>query len=184
MNHKGTQVLETDRLILRPFRIEDAENMYHNWASDPEVTRFLTWPPHKSTDMTRAFLASVISQYDDPACYCWAIELKDSHELVGNISVVRTREDIASMDIGYCMGKAWWGKEIMPEALKRVITFLFEEVGVNRIAASHDVNNPKSGRVMDKAGMTQEGIWRAGDLNNQGVCDSVWHSILKSEYQS
>ena len=71
----------------------------------------------------------------------------------------------------------------MPEALRAVINYLFEEAGMNRIAATHDRNNPKSGRVMEKAGMKYEGILRQAGLNNQGVCDEVWYSILRCERQ-
>lgn len=181
MKNKGTKTMETDRLILRRFRLEDAGQMYENWASDPEVTKFLTWPTHADVNVTKTLLESWIGRYEDPATYNWVMELKSTHEVIGNISVVRLREDIAAADMGYCMGKAWWGQGYMPEALRAVIEFLFMEVGLNRIAACHDVNNPKSGRVMDKAGMKLEGIWRAAGKNNMGICDEVWHSILREE---
>lgn len=181
MNHKGTVRLETDRLILRQFKIEDAESMYHNWASDPEVTKFLTWPTHSDVSVSRCVLENWISRYAEPAFYNWGIELKATGELVGNISVVKVNEHVDGADIGYCMGRPWWGQGIMPEALGEVIVFLFDEVGANRVAATHDINNPKSGRVMDKAGMKQEGILRAAGRNNQGVCDEVWHAVLKDE---
>ena len=80
------------------------------------------------------------------------------------------------------MGKAWWGKGFMPEALRAVIEYFFDEVGVNRIAARHDAENPKSGRVMEKAGMKREGVLRASARNNLGIRDAVWYSILKEEY--
>lgn len=182
MENKGTKRLETDRLILRRFTAEDADSMFQNWASDSEVTRFLTWPPHTDVNVTRQLLAVWVNGYAELSRYNWAIELKETHELVGNISVVKLNEKTEEADMGYCMGKAWWGQGIMPEALRRVIVFLFEEVGVNRIAACHDVNNPKSGRVMEKAGMKQEGIWRQAGLNNQGICDAVWHAVLRSEF--
>ena len=183
MEHKGSRILETERLILRPFRLEDAELMYRNWASDPEVTKFLTWPAHANVELTRSLVEQWVSNYEQPNYYNWAIELKEIGEAIGNISVVRLQENIEAADIGYCMGKAWWGNEIMPEALCAVVDFLFVEVGFNRIAACHDINNPKSGRVMDKAGMKQEGILRACGRNNQGICDEVWHSILRKEYK-
>lgn len=181
MENKGTKTLETDRLILRQFRTGDADNMFRNWASDDEVTKFLTWPSHPDVNVTKQLLEEWVSGYAEPSRYNWAIELKETHELVGNISVVKLEERIEAADMGYCMGKAWWGQGIMPEALKRVITYLFEEVGVNRIAACHDANNPKSGRVMEKAGMKREGILRQAGLNNQGICDAVWYAVLKKE---
>ena len=183
MENNGTQTLETDRLILRQFCINDAENMFKNWASDPEVTTFLTWPPHADVNLTRSLLADWINRYSDLAYYNWVIELKEINEIIGNISVVKLNESTEAADIGYCMGKAWWGKAIMPEALGAVVKYLFEEVGLNRVAACHDSNNPKSGRVMDKAGMKLEGVLRAAGINNQGICDKVWHSILKEEYE-
>lgn len=182
MDNKGTKRIETDRLILRQFRIEDAEDMYNNWATDAEVTKFLTWSPHPDINFTKGLLENWISKYSELTWYNWAIELKETGTVVGNISIVKLNERIEAADIGYCMGKAWWGNGIMPEALRAVIEYLFGEVGLNRVAACHDVNNPKSGRVMQKSGMTKEGVLRAAGRNNQGVCDEVWYSIIKSEF--
>lgn len=183
MKHQGTKVIETERLRLRPFTMADVEPMYRNWASDCEVTKYLTWPTHDSEKVTEMVISDWISQYDNPTSYQWAIELKEGQELIGSIGVVKLDSDIAAVDIGYCMSKAWWGKEIMPEALRAVIAFFFEKVGMNRIAARHDRNNPKSGRVMEKAGMTYEGVQRMGGRNNQGIVDEVWYSIIRSEYR-
>ena len=182
MNHKGTVTIETERLILRPFTMADAEPMYRNWASDPEVTKFLTWPTHSSIQVSEKVLESWCILNEDPENYQWAIVLKEINEPIGSIAVVKLRNDIGSADIGYCIGRNWWGQEIMPEALKAIIDFLFGEVGANRIAATHDVNNPNSGRVMQKAGMTYEGTLRAAGRNNLGRVDEVWYSILKDEY--
>lgn len=184
MNHLGTAELETTRLNLRRFKIEDAENMYKNWASENEVTKFLTWPTHASVDVTRTVLNDWIKNYEKNDFYNWAIELKSNGEIVGNISVVSIKENIEGAIIGYCMGTKWWGREIMPEAGKAVIQYLFEQVGFHRIAASHDKNNPKSGRVMQKIGMLYEGTLRSSGFSNQGVVDEVWYSILRKEYKS
>lgn len=184
MNHQGTKRLETDRLILRRFTIEDAHAMFQNWASEDEVTKFLTWPTHASVEVTKKLLADWVSRYDSPDYYNWGIALKETHELIGNISVVKVQENTQAAVLGYCMGTKWWGCEIMPEAGKAVIKYLFEEVGFNRIAADHDKNNPKSGRVMQKIGMTYEGTLRQAGFCNQGVIDDVWYSILKEEYMS
>lgn len=183
MQNKGTKTIETDRLILRQFRLEDAEYMFKNWASDPEVSKFLTWPPHKDVELTRTLLETWIEKYEDKAYYNWVIELKEINEVIGNISVVKLDEKIEAAEIGYCMGKTWWGREIMPEALKAVIEYLINEVELNRVAACHDSNNAKSGRVMQKAGMKHEGVLRSVAINNQGICDNVWYSVLKEEFQ-
>lgn len=184
MNHKGTILLETDRLILRKFVIDDVEAMYHNWASKDEVTKFLPWPTHSDVEITRAVLSGWIDDYNKADCYNWAIELKETGEVIGNISVVHIKENIECTEIGYCMGTKWWGLGIMPEAGKEVVRYLFEEVGFNKITAKHDKNNPKSGRVMQKIGMTYEGILRKPEFCNQGAADKVWYSILRDEYRN
>ena len=94
MNHKGTILLETNRLILRKFVIEDAEAMYHNWASEDEVAKFLTWPTHSDVEVTRAVLSSWIADYHKADYYNWAIELKEIGEVIGNISFVHIKENI------------------------------------------------------------------------------------------
>lgn len=183
LNHQGTKRLETERLILRQFKIEDYVEMYNNWACEDVVTKFLTWQTHTNLDVTKSVLADWISKYANKDFYNWAIELKEENRLIGNISVVSLREETLSAILGYCMGSKWWGKEIMPEAGKAVLKYLFEEVGFNRIAANHDKNNPKSGRVMQKIGMTYEGTLRSAGFCNQGIIDDVRYSILKSEWE-
>ncbi len=181
MNRTGTRRIETHRLILRPFRIEDAEDMYANWASDPEVTRFLTWPAHTSVEITRTVLNSWIPRYEDGGYFHWAIEWKESGCAIGSIAAVELDENNESAVIGYCLSRAFWGRGIMPEALRAVMDYLFDTVGLNRIASYHDVNNPKSGRVMVKAGMKMEGILRGAGRNNTGICDEVWYAELRKD---
>ncbi len=181
LNKTGTQTLETHRLILRRFRIEDAEDMFNNWASDPEVTKFLTWPTHQNMDTTSWVLNDWIPRYEDGGYFNWAIEWKETGRVIGGIAVVRLEEAIGEAEIGYNLGRAFWGKGIMPEALRAVMDYLFDTAGVNRICAGHDVNNPKSGRVMEKAGMKKEGIRRGGGINNQGICDVACYALLRSD---
>lgn len=181
MKHLGTQTLETNRLILRKFTLDDAPAMHANWASDPEVTRFLTWPVHASADVSRMVLESWVKAYDDPTYYQWAIELKEIREPIGSISVVGQNEQIDMLHIGYCIGKKWWHRGIMTEALQTVMDFLFDEVGANRIESRHDPRNPHSGEVMKKCGMKYEGTLRSSDWSNQGVCDMCWYALLKNE---
>ena len=107
MKKLGTKRIETDRLILRRFEIEDAEEMFANWASDPEVTKFLTWPPHADVDVTRELLRDWISHYEDGGYFNWVIELKETGRAIGNISVVHMKEEIKAAEIGYCMSRAY-----------------------------------------------------------------------------
>ena len=182
MNHIGTVTLETDRLLLRRFTLDDAQQAFDNWMSRETVTRYMTWQPYQSVDDVKGYLQSVVDSYEKPDTYYWAIANKDSGEIIGSVSVIWLNEEVSCAEIGYCLGDSFWGKGIMPEALGEVIRFLFEEVGMNRIQATHDVRNPNSGRVMEKCGMQYEGTLRQASRNNQGVCDSVMRAILNENY--
>lgn len=182
MNHLGTQKLETERLILRKFTLDDSGAMYRNWASDPEVTKYLTWPTHESENISKEVLKDWTSSYVQKDYYQWAIVLKaESKEPIGSIAVVHKNDNIQMVHLGYCIGQKWWHKGITSEALNAVIDFLFNEVGVNRIEAMHDSNNPNSGKVMKKCGMIYEGTLRQAGRNNEGLCDVCCYAILKSD---
>jgi ribosomal-protein-alanine N-acetyltransferase len=182
LTHKGTVTLETARLILRRYVPEDADAMFRNWTNDPEVTRFLTWQPHGSIDVTRKISLSDISKYDNLSHYQWAIVPKSLNEPIGGINVVNMNEPCRCFEIGYRIGRAWWRQGFASEALSTVIKFLFEQVGANRIAATYDTRNPNSGAVMRKCGMRYEGILRQSGRNNQGVYDAACYAILAEDY--
>lgn len=182
MEHLGTKALTTERLILRPFTLADAPAMYSNWASDPEVSKYLTWPTHTNVEVSAAVLADWVPSYAKPDWYQWAIVPKDLGEPIGSIAVVRFDENVLSAHIGYCIGQRWWHRGYTGEALAEILRFLFTEVGVNRVDARHDPNNPNSGRVMAHCGMTCEGTMRQADRNNQGICDYTLYGILADEY--
>lgn len=182
MLHCGTQKLETERLILRRFTRGDAVAMYKNWASDNEVTKYLTWPAHSGIDVSKAVLEKWVNAYSDEKYYQWAIVLKENgDEPIGSISAVKMNEDVSMVHIGYCIGRTWWRKGITSEALRAVMDFFFDRVNVNRIEARHDPENPNSGKVMMKCGMKYEGTLRSSDRNNQGICDASYYSLLKPE---
>lgn len=183
MKHMGTVKIETNRLILRRFTMKDVNAMYRNWASEKEVTKYLTWPAHTSVDVTHGILERWTSQYKEPDYYNWAIELKEIGEPVGNIAAGKLDDEKASAFLGWCLGTRWWRQGIMPEAGRAVLQFLICEVGYNRIAAKHDIENTRSGRVMLKIGMTREGTFRASGKNNRGIVDEVYYSILRDEYE-
>jgi ribosomal-protein-alanine N-acetyltransferase len=182
MKHLGTVKLDTARLTLRRFALEDADAMLRNWASDAEVTRYLTWPPHESAEDTRAYIAHLISSYETDAVYDWAIVPRELGEPIGSIGVVQRDDRVQMVHIGYCVSRAWWRRGVTSEALGAVIRFFFEEVGAMRVEARHDPRNPNSGRVMLKCGMKYEGTRRQADWNNQGICDVSDYGLLAEEY--
>ena len=182
LHHAGTQILKTKRLVLRPFSLDDAQAMYDNWASDPQVTRFMNWPTHENIEVTRAILAEWVPQYQNPSYYHWCITL-DS-EPVGAISILNIQERSMAGELGYNIGQKWWRQGITSEAAQAVLDFAFGVVGFHRIEAIHAVANPGSGGVMKKCGMRYEGSARQKYLSSRGVfedCDQ--YAILREDWE-
>ena len=166
MRHAGTQTIETPRLMLRRLLPEDAEQMYRNWASDPEVTRLLRWEPHKSPAETRELLAAWATLYPNPDYYQWALVEKTSGQVFGSISLYNSllgepqqKTQWPGLDLtqgiwepGYCIGRPWWNKGFTTEALRAVVEYWFENTDSNFLTCCHAADNPASGKVMEKAG--------------------------------
>lgn len=155
MKHVGTQPVETERLVLRRFTLEDAQKMYENWANDPEVSRWMRWAPHKSPDETRALLEDWVAGYQRPDYYSWAVQRKMDGELVGSIGIFYGLEEQGAAqgwEPGYCFGRAFWGQGYATEALRAVVDYFETNTGVDEMVCCHAKGNPASGRVMQKVG--------------------------------
>ncbi|MGN1345885.1 MAG: GNAT family N-acetyltransferase [Eubacteriales bacterium] len=182
LNHKGTKTLATERLLLRPFIVEDAPDMYRNWASDPRVTKYVTWNPHRSADETKQLLELWTSRYADSSYYNWTMTL-DGHA-IGNLEVVGTSDRNESMELGYCMSVNFWNRGYMTEAVSAIRDFLFGEVGAHRLVIRHAVQNPASGKVARKCGFTWEGQQRGAIFSSDGEPMNIeCYSLLRDEWE-
>lgn len=182
MEHKGTVRIETPRLILRQFTMDDTEAVFRNWESDDEVTKFLRWTAADSISETESVLEEWVGNYADQSFYQWAIVPKDLNEPIGTISVVDMDEKTDKVHIGYCIGRKWWRKGYTSEAFSGIIPFFFNEVKVQRIESQHDPDNPNSGKVMRKCGLIYEGTLRKADWSNRGIVDACIYGLLAGDY--
>lgn len=181
LSHKGTVDLISDRLKLRQYTLDDAEAMYNNWCNDDEVTKHLLWNTHPDVDYTKNLLAGWIAAYSGGRSYHWVIET--SGEVIGDISVMRWSDKQMDCEIGYCLSRKYWNQGIMTEALRTVMRFLFEEVHFNRIILRHYKENPASGKVMQKAGLQLEGVFRKAMKHKDGsYVDLIQYAALKEEW--
>lgn len=181
LNHKGTQTLYTPRLTLRRLEMTDAAPLFKNYGTDEQVSRFLLWKPYKRVEDVEAFISGVIEDYSRPDTYHWAIVFDG--EICGSISSYAISEKNLSCEIGYCLSRNLWGKGLTTEAAKAILRYMFEEIGMERVCATHDVDNPASGRVMEKCGMTHEGTLRKHYLRHDGVrSDAKIYGILKDDF--
>lgn len=187
LTHKGTVRLETDRLVLRRFVMEDMEEAYCNCWSDHDVWKWTNYAPMECIGdvMTKAhmFTEAWLGAYERPDRYSWAIELKETGEVIGRFFGMHPDDRLSQIELAYELGRKWWNRGLMTEAVAAVIHYLFTEVGVNRIHAYHAHANPASGRVMQKCGMKYEGTLRQGCICNAGIFDKVCYSILAEEYR-
>lgn len=141
--------LETNRLLLRPFREEDAEAMFYGWASDPEVTRYLTWNTHENIETTKYVLGEWLKEYEQPERLNFAIELKSTGQLIGGIDVVGYDNGVPV--IGYNLAKKYWNCGYMTEACRRVLEYLFA-AGYQTVKIDAMTDNIGSNRVIQKCG--------------------------------
>ena len=154
MGFNPSIVLETDRLILRYMREEDTHDIFTNINSDKDVLKyFIDRYVENESEMT---LNRTIKLCLEAEKYLFAIELKETHEVIGMILQCSTANKVFnSSEIGYAIGKKHWNKGYITEAFKAVIDFLFS-LGVHKIVASHLVGNNASKRVMEKCGLVYE----------------------------
>lgn len=183
LKHAGTKIIETERLILRQFKEEDAYDMFNNWASDDIVTRYVSWQTHSDIEVSKNLLKMWSAEYSSQENYNWAIEIKENRSVVGSIGLMNIDNNIENCEVGYCIGRAFWNKGITTEAFLAVINFAFKEVVFERITGRHHVDNVASGRVMEKCGLQYEGTLRKiHKINSGSLVDCKYYSILKEEY--
>ena len=172
--------IETPRLVLRKMTMRDAEDVFA-YSRDAQVAKHVLWSAQQNLREAKDFIRLQRSRYrrDEPAS--WGIILRETGHLVGTIGYMEYNPDHASCELGYSLARPLWNRGYMTEALSAVIDHTFETMDINRIEAQHEVENPASGRVMEKCGMRKEGVLR-GRLYNKGrYVDVCLYAILRGD---
>lgn len=175
--------LLTPRLTLRPVRMSDAADLYE-YSRDPEVARHVLWDAHRSIHQTRAYIRYLLRQYRNAAPSTFAIALRDTGKVVGTIGFMWVQPDNRSAEVGYSLSRAFWNQGYMSEALRAVVDFGFGQLGLNRIEAQHECDNPASGHVMRNAGMRHEGTLRQRLYNKGRFVDVELYAIVRADHTS
>ncbi len=175
--------LYTKRICLRRMMKSDSHDMYE-YARRADVTRYLLWEPYESEAHTAKYLAYLQSRYRSGDFYDWAVVMRDTYKMIGTCGFTRFLPEANAAEVGYVLNPEFWGHGIATEAVARVVDFGFRELELNRIEAKYMVGNDRSRRVMEKVGMTFEGINREsmhvrGEYVSVGVC-----AILRSEWEA
>lgn len=175
-------VISTRRLTLRPFERTDAEAVFSGWASDERAARYCRWYPHEDISVTHELLDMYIGQAEKGFDYRWAIVLSETGELIGCIDVVKMSEDRKTAEIGYVLSPSHWCNGYATEALKTVIRILFR-CGFTKITARHHIDNPASGRVMEKCGMHFTGTSTTQEkIGSDKLCEVKCYEITEGSF--
>ena len=176
---KPPEQFKIERLTLRRPRMDDVPVIFAAYAQDPEVTRYMTWRPHKNVEETYRIVKLMLTHWDAGSAYSYVITLKDSDSAIGMITM---HPDGFKVGLGYVLARPHWGKGYMSEAALAVTNWLLEQPDVYRVFAICDVENLASTRVMEKAGMTREGILHRNSIHpnvSDEPRDSYIYAIVK-----
>ena len=171
--------LETERLILRPWREEDAPALYRE-ARDPQVGPSAGWKPHASLEESREILRTVLSE---PGTF--AVILRETGEPVGSVGVFPTElpEGKGESEIGYWIGRPYWGQGLIPEAVRELQRWCFQDRGESRLWCGHFPGNDQSRRVIEKCGFTyvcqdSPRVWPSGE-----TFDSRMYALTREDWE-
>ncbi len=183
LTHTGTQTIETERLILRRFHFSDLESVFKNWASDEQVQMMYSEPVYETIEATECMLGKYISRYAQDDTYRWAVILKETGECIGQIAYFYVDSKNNFAEIEYCIGAAFQCKGFATEAAKAVIAYGFDSIGLHKVQICTKEINPKSKRVIEKCGLTYEGMLRDYFCVDGRYIGRLYFSVLRSEYE-
>ena len=172
---------QTARLAAAAANRADAPAVLETYARDPEVARYMVWGPHRDVGETVAFLETCESAWASRKSYSWCLRLKPDGTLVGMLSA-RVRGE--SMDMGYVLGRRWWRRGLMSEAVTWLVQWAWEQPAIARVWATCDVDNTASAGLLERIGMRREGIlrrWVPRPALGGGLHDSLAYSLLRDE---
>lgn len=173
--------LDTTHLALRKVRLSDAPDIFA-FASDPAVARYTTWPPPPTVKATEAFVRELLQRYAQGLVAPWGIVHRDDRKLIGSCGFSYVMAWHGRAEVAYALSPAYWGRGLMPEALRAVLAFGFQTLQLNRIEARCEVENRASERVMQKVGMQFEGVLRQHAQVMGQYRDLKLYSVLKQEW--
>jgi len=183
INYTGTKTIETTRLILRRYEITDADDMFNNWVTDSEVTKFWGWNPHKDIEETKSVLQDWLKEYVKSDYYHWVIIYRENAQAIGYIYLDEINEDEKTAAVHYLISRKYWNKGIMTEVCKSVLSFAFTEMKLEKIKSRHYIDNSASGRVMQKCGMKLTGIARRDFPDCERISgEYCFYEISKEEW--
>lgn len=174
-------IIKTKRLILRQLTLNDAKDVFE-YASVPEMSRFLVWEYHKSIQDSIDFINFSANEFNSLSSIIWGIELAESKKIIGTIDLRNFYNKNKCAETGYGINIEYWNKGIVTESLSAILDYAFSELQLNRVESHCEPENTGSWRVMEKSGMKHEGTLREKIFMKNKFRTMKFYSILKSEW--
>lgn len=184
LTHIGTQIIETDRLILRRFEYTDDNAMLKYWVADENIQSLYSEPVYTTKDEVKSLLDKYISSYEKDDYYRWAVISKETNECIGQIAFFLVDNKNQFAEIEYCIGSLFQCRGLATEAAKAIMKYGFERINLHKIQICTKTINKPSKRVIEKCGFTYEGTLRDYFFMNNQYIGRLYYSMLKSEYDS
>ena len=184
LTHIGTNIIETERLILRRFEYSDDEAMLKYWVADEKIQSLYSEPVYTTKEAVKGLLDKYIGSYESNDYYRWAVIEKDCGECIGQIAYFLVDSKNHFAEIEYCIGSAFQCRGYATEATKAIIAYGFDKINLHKVQICTKTINQPSKRVIEKCGFTYEGTLRDYFCMNGEYVGRLYFSILKSEYES
>ena len=183
LTHVGTNIIETERLILRKFEYTDDEAMLKNWVADEKIQSLYSEPVYSTKEAVKGLLDKYISSYNKEDYYRWAVIAKQSGECIGQIAYFLVDNKNHFAEIEYCIGSTYQCKGLATEATKAVIRYGFDKINLHKIQICTKTINKPSKRVIEKCGFTYEGTLRDYFYMNGEYVGRLYFSMLRNEFK-
>ena len=181
-NVTGTfPILETERLLLRELVTTDVAVLYPYWT-DPAVTEYFTLEPFKSIEEAQGMVTLLAGLYEANQGIRWAITRKSDQTVLGTCGFHNIKPEHYRAELGYELGKTYWGQGFMAEALKAIMEYGFNTFNYNRIEAFVNLGNVRSTRILEKMGFRLDGLLRQYEFARGQFVDQYCYSALKSDH--
>ncbi len=183
LTHIGTNIIETERLILRRFEYSDDEAMLKYWVADEKIQSLYSEPVYTTKEAVKGLLDKYIGSYENDNYYRWAVIEKNCGECIGQIAYFLVDSKNHFAEIEYCIGSAFQCRGYATEATKAIIAYGFDKINLHKVQICTKTINQPSKRVIEKCGFTYEGTLRDYFCMNGEYVGRLYFSILRSEYE-
>ena len=182
LTHCGTQIIDSERLILRPFQYTDDDDMLAYWISDPKIQSMYSEPVYTTKEEVKELLDKYIGSYEKPNYYRWAIIEKKDQICVGQIAIFLVDDKNHFCEIEYCLGSLFHRKGYATEAVKLILDYCFNQINFHKVQVCHKEGNIASQGVIRKCNFIYEGTLRDFFFMDGKYVNRLYYSMLKDEY--